>query len=143
MDEQLTLEYIFFHQQPYQQFKQFLQSKNIEMLKEGIDETDVEGFVIHIQDNLEDDISEEIEDYYDEMMELSENLVADESEDNETSRVGLNVTLMDGRSVLAEVDPDVLNRVLTVITHQELGNLVDAIADAVENPDQRPLCKRP
>jgi hypothetical protein len=143
MDEQLTLEYIFFHQQPYQQFKQFLQQKNIEMLKEGIDETDVEGFVIHIQDNLDEDISEEIESYYDEMMDLSETLVADESDDNETSRVGLNVTLMDGRSVLAEVEPDVLNRILTVISHQELGDMVDAIADAVENPDQRPLCKRP
>jgi hypothetical protein len=143
MDEQLTLEYIFFHQQPYQQFKQFLQQKNIEMLKEGIDETDVEGFVIHIQDNLDEDISEEIESYYDEMMDLSETLVADESDDNETSRVGLNVTLMDGRSVLAEVEPDVLNRILTVLSHQELGDMVDAIADAVENPDQRPLCKRP
>ncbi len=142
MDEQLTLEYIFFHQHPYQKFKQFLDSKNIEMLKEGIDETDVEGFVIHIQDNLDDDISDEIEEFYDEMMELSETLVAEESEDNETSRVGLNVTLMDGRSVLAEVEPDVLNRILTVVSHQELGNLVDAIADAVENPDQRPLCKR-
>jgi hypothetical protein len=142
MDEQLTLEYIFFHQQPYQKFKRFLESKNIQMLKEGIDETDVEGFVIHIQDNLEDDISEQIEDFYDEMMELSETLVADESEDNEFSRVGLNVTLKDGRSVLAEVEPDVLNRILTVVSHQELGNLVDAIADAVENPDQRPLCKR-
>ena len=143
MDEQLTLEYIFFHQQPYQKFKQFLQLKNIEMLKEGVDETDVEGFVIHIQDNLDEDISDEIEEYYDEMMELTEHLVAQESDINETSRVGLNVTLMDGRSVLAEVEPDVLNRILSVISHQELGNLVDAIADAVENPDQRPLCKRP
>ena len=142
MDDQLTLEYIFFHQQQYQKFKQFLESRNIEMLKEGIDETDVEGFVIHIQDNLDDEISEEIEDFYDEMMDFSETLVADESEDNESSRVGLNVTLMDGRSVLAEVEPDVLNRILTVVSHQELGNLVDAIADAVENPDQRPLCKR-
>lgn len=142
MDEQLTLEYIFFHQQPYQQFKQFLESRNIEMLREGIDETDVEGFVVHIQDNLDEQISEEIEDFYDEMMELNEALVAEENDSEETSRVGLAVSLSDGRSVLASVDPDVLNRILSVVTHQELGGLVDAISDAVENPDQRPLCKR-
>jgi len=29
-----------------------------------------------------------------------------------------------------------------VISHDELGKLVDAIADVVENPDVRPLCKR-
>jgi hypothetical protein len=142
MDEQLTLEYIFFHQQPYQQFREFLQNKQVEMLREGIDETDVEGFVIHIQDNLDDELSEEIEQFYDEMMELTENLVASEGDGVETSRVGLAVSLMDGRSVMASVEPDVLNRILTVVSHQELGNLVDAIADAVENPDQRPLCKR-
>lgn len=142
MDEQLTLEYIFFHQQPYQQFREFLQNKQVEMLREGIDETDVEGFVIHIQDNLDDELSEEIEQFYDEMMELTENLVATEGDGVETSRVGLAVSLTDGRSVMASVEPDVLNRILTVVSHQELGNLVDAIADAVENPDQRPLCKR-
>lgn len=142
MNEQLMLEYIFFHQKPYQQFKVFLQNKGVELLKEGIDETDVEGLVVCINDNLDDEISEQIEDFYDEMMELNEALIAEEDDSTEMHNVGLAVSLLDGRSVMAAVDPDVLNRVLSVITHNELGLLVDAIASVVENPDERPLCKR-
>ncbi len=142
MNDELLLEYIFFHEEPCNRFKQFLQSKQVELLKEGIDETDVEAFVVYIADDLDEVISEEIEQYYDEMMELNESLVMQDEGADEMNSVGLAVSLTDGRSVLATVDPDVLNRILTVITHDELGKLVDTIADAVENPDERPLCKR-
>ncbi len=142
MNDQLLLEYIFFHEQPYIQFKQFLQRKQVELLKEGIDETDVEAFVVYIADDLDDDLSDEIENFYDEMMELNESLVMQDEGMDEMNNVGLAVSLNDGRSVLATVDPDVLNRVLSVISHDELGKLVDTIADAVESPDERPLCKR-
>lgn len=142
MNDDLLLEYIFFHQPPCHRFKQYLQKIGVEMLKEGIDETDVEAFTVYIADNLDDDVSQQIEDFYDEMMELDESLVIEDDGADEYSQVGLAVTLKDGRSVMASVDPEVLNRVLTVISHDELGKLVDVIADAVENPDERPLCKR-
>ena len=142
MNEQLLLEYIFFHKQPCDQFKEFLQSKHVDLLKEGIDETDVEAFVVYIADDLNENLSEEIEDFYDQMMELNESLVMQDEDTGEMNNVGLAVSLNDGRSVLATVDPDVLNRILTVISHDELGKLVDTIADAVENPDERHLCKR-
>ena len=142
MTDELLLEYIFFNRPPCDQFKQYLQRIGVEMLKEGIDETDVEAFTVYVSDELDDDISEQIEAFYDQMMELDESLVIAHDDNDEYSQVGLAVTLNDGRSVMASVDPDVLNRVLTVISHDELGKLVDVIVDAVENPDERPLCKR-
>ena len=142
MNEQLLLEYIFFHEEPCNEFKKFLKSKNVDLLKEGTDETDVEAIVVYIADDLGDALSDEIEQFYDEMMELNESLVMQNEEADEMNNVGLAVSLNDGRSVLATVDPDVLNRILTVISHDELGRLVDTIAGAVENPDERPLCKR-
>jgi len=142
MNDELMLEYIFFHKQPYSQFKQFLNKKQVELLREDTDETDVEALVVCIADNLDDTLTEEIEAFYDEMMELNEVLVMQDEGSDEMNNVGLAVSLKDGRSVLASIDPDVLNRVLTVISHDELGKLVDVIADAVENPDERPLCKR-
>ncbi len=141
MNGQLMLEYIFFHEEPCRRFKAFLAEKGIEPLKEGLDKTDVEGMTVFIRDDLDDRLSDEIEAYYDEMMTLDESLVA-ETEEDEMHKVGLAVTLKDGRSVYAAVDPEVLARVLTVISHDELGRIVDAVADAVENPDERPLCKR-
>lgn len=142
MNDRLTLEYIFFHSQPYQLFKNFLQTRQVELLQETVDETNVEAYVVAIADDLDDELCEDIEAYYDEMMALSEQLVTQESSEDEMNMVGLAVSLQDGRSVLASVDPEVLDRILTVVSSKELGELVDAIADAVENPDQRPLCKR-
>ncbi len=142
MTDQLMLEYIFFHREPYARFLGFLVENGIEPLRTGTDQTDVEGLVVYLQDDLDEPLSDAIEAFYDDMMELNETLVAEQAEDVATNQVGVAVTLADGRSVLASVEPKVLNRVLTVITHQQLGELVDAIVDAVEHPDDRPLCKR-
>lgn len=142
MNDQLMLEYIFFHKKPYEEFLQFLSSKQVKPLKEAVDTTDVDGLIVFIQDNLDETLSDEIEAFYDDMMDLNETLVAEQDDSLEMNNVGLAVTLADGRSVLATVDPEVLNRILSVISHQQLGEMVDAIADAVENPDERPLCKR-
>ena len=46
-------------------------------------------------------------------------------------------------SACARVDPLLLGKVMEVLTPQELGDLVNAIVDAVEHPDAQPLCHRP
>ena len=141
MDQQLTLEYIFFHPEPYREFKQFLRRKRIDVLAESIDQSNVEGLVLRIPDNFDDDLMNEVEAYYDQMLQLNEALVANAESADELHIGGLAVTLADGQTVVAAVQPDVLSRVLSVISRQELGAFVDAIADAVENPDDQPLCK--
>ncbi|MES9991232.1 MAG: hypothetical protein ABW098_04725 [Candidatus Thiodiazotropha sp.] len=55
---------------------------------------------------------------------------------------GVNVTLRDGRVIQAVIDPGLMRRLLTVVSPQELGEFVDTIVAAVENPDDRPLCQR-
>lgn len=142
IDEQLMLEYIFFHEEPLSRFKAFLASHEIPILKQDLDETDITATTVFLQDDLDDEVETKIEDFYDEMMSLNEKLIAEQNQSDEKQQVGLAVSLKDGRSVFASVNPDVLNRILTVISHDELGELVDVIADAVENPDDRPLCKR-
>jgi hypothetical protein len=49
---------------------------------------------------------------------------------------------MNGTSVYADVSPELLHKIMQAVTPEELGDLVNAIADAVEQPDSRPLCKR-
>jgi len=142
MQEQLMMEYIFFHQQSFQRFKDFLLKNDIPVLKESVDQTDIEGFTIFLADDLEDIVSEQIEEFYDQMMELDEKLVAEDAGEDNLNQVGIAVALVDGQQVLASVDPDVMNRLLTVISHDELGQFVDDIVKVVENPDLRPLCKR-
>jgi len=134
------IEYIFFHTQPCDLFCAFLTQHKI-AFESNKDETDVEGLLIAIADDLDDAISDEIETYYDELMEMDEALLV-ESPDDVIDQAGLAVTLNNGESVFASINPDVLNRMLTVVSRDEIALFIDAIVNAVEIPDDRPLCKR-
>lgn len=57
------------------------------------------------------------------------------------SAVGIVVHLSDGSQSLARVDPDMVRRILSVLSPDELGQFVAKIADAVENPDDSPICQ--
>lgn len=134
------IEYIFFHPKPCDLFCQFLTEQNIPF-ENNKDETDVEGLLIAIADDLADAISDKIEGYYDELLEMDEALLVENPEDI-IDQAGLAVTLNNGESTFASIDPDVLNRMLTVVSRDEVAGFIDAIVNAVEQPDQRPLCKR-
>jgi len=139
-----VLEFIFFHKEPAKQFQNYLDSKKIPYIN-GIEyqaSIDEEGFTISISENYELDIITEVEDYYDEMMELNETLVSEHEDNEEIKTAGISVTLSDGTTVLADVDPNLIYKLSEALQPQEILQLVSAIADAVENPDKRPLCKR-
>ena len=139
-----VLDFIFFHQQPMKQFQTFLDARKVPY------ESDIEfqksigeaGFTVSISDDYELDFIAEIEAYYDEMMDLNEELVSAEEGDAEIKNAGISVNLSDGSVVLADVNPDLIYKLSTALTPDEIMELVSAIADAVENPDSRPLCKR-
>ncbi|MCU7939968.1 MAG: hypothetical protein KZQ64_10190 [gamma proteobacterium symbiont of Bathyaustriella thionipta] len=76
------------------------------------------------------------------MMELNEALISAEEGGEEIKNAGITVNLSDGSTVLADVDPNLIYKLSEALNPQEILQLVNAIADAVENPDKRPLCKR-
>ncbi len=138
------LDFIFFHKQPLQRFEDFLKAKNIPYEHDTEFQASVEeaGFTISISDDYDLDTIEQIEDFYDEMMDLNAQLVSEQEGSNEIKNAGITVNLSDGSTVLADVDPDLIYKLSTTLTPEEILELVNAIANAVENPDQRPLCKR-
>lgn len=132
------LEYIFFDQRPWQQFIDYLESLGLQPARSSGDQ----GWLVALPEDLDDALDEKIEAYYDQMLEMNESLVAEEEGEAHVHTAGVNVTLADGRVVQAAIDPSLMQRLLDAVTPQELGELVNAIADAVENPDERPFCQR-
>jgi hypothetical protein len=55
---------------------------------------------------------------------------------------GITVQLKDGRVSYADIDPNLLGRVMDCITPEEFSTIVDAIATAVENPQDQTYCQR-
>lgn len=129
------LDYIFFHKQPFESFVQFLNNKGIEFQCHNSEE----GFTVQIADNLDEQLSDEIEQEYDRLFEMNQQLMDQPETDN---AAGVVVNLKDGSTVYADIKPEVLAKILEVISAEKFGEVVNAIADAVENPDRRALCER-
>lgn len=132
------LEYAFFHQKISDQFLEFVRERGVSASVEK------EELCINVQlpEALDDVLLDEIEAYYDELLDMTEALATEEEGGEHIHNVGIAVQLNDGRSVLAAVEPELVNKLLEVISMEELNDLVSAVVDAVENPDERPLCKR-
>ncbi|MCU7946006.1 MAG: hypothetical protein KZQ72_05085, partial [Candidatus Thiodiazotropha sp. (ex Cardiolucina cf. quadrata)] len=97
---------------------------------------------VSLPEDLDDALDEKIETYYDQMLTMNEALIAEQEGMDHLHRAGVNVTLADGRVVQAEIELELMQRLLEAVSPVELGKFVNAIADAVENPDQRPFCQR-
>ena len=138
------LDFIFFHQQPLQRFEDYLKTKKIPFEHDTEFQASVEeaGYTISISDDYDLEMIEEIEAFYDEMMDLNEQLVSEEEGGNEIKNAGITVNLSNGSTVLADVDPNLIYKLSNALSPDEIMQLVSAITDAVEKPDQRPLCKR-
>jgi len=132
------LEYIFFDERPCARFVAFLKEKGL--APETAHEE--QGYLVLLPEETDDDLMDEIESFYDEMLDMNEELFAEAAGEEHVHTAGISVNLSDGRTVQALVDPKLLNRVLDAISTDELGQLVNAIVDAVENPDERPFCQR-
>jgi len=132
------LEYIFFHQQSLEQFVMRLEQQSIPYQARD----DNMGLVVAVADDLPDAITDPLDAYYDKLLEDAENLSVEEGEAAENYTAGLNITLSDGRTTSVEVAPELLNRILGAISFAELNQLLEAIVSSVENPDNRPLCRR-
>ena len=140
------LEYVFFDERPYRGFLTFLRSRGIEP-ETGTREDgfDLATFEVRLPEDLDDALAVEIEACYDRMMDMNQELfdqAAASGLDNQYA-AGVVVNLRNGRTVYAQVDPRLLNKVLQVVTPADFGQIVDAIATAVEDPDSHSLCQKP
>ena len=134
------LEYVFFDERPRDQFVTFLQQNSVELKLE-----EDEGLLkVWISEELDDDLDEAIEDLYDDMMALNQQLYEDENIEAEVgyNAAGIVLELNTGENVYAQVDPELLGRIMTVVTPDEFNTVVNAIVEAVENPDARTPCQR-
>jgi hypothetical protein len=132
------LEYILFDEDSWCSFCDFLRQLGLEP------ETTVaeEGWLIALPEDLDEALDSKIEAYYDQLLTDNEAMVAEREGDAHRHAAGVNVTLADGRVVQAVIDPKLMQRLLEAVSPQELGEFVDAIASAVEHPDERPFCRR-
>jgi len=133
------LEFIFFHHNISNMFINFIAELNIESHVEDDEDT----ITVSMSEDIEDELIEPIENEYDRLLDLSrEQTDSEEGESRQNyQKASLLICLKNGEKSYAHVDADIINRVLRSISKDELNRLIEAVADAVENPDGRSYCQ--
>lgn len=133
------LEFIFFHHNICKLFTDFITGLGIEYQVENDDET----ITVSVSEDIEDELIDQIEDKYDRLLDLSRDQT--DSEEGESrqnyQKASLLISLKNGEKSYAHVDVDIINRVLRTISTNELNQLIEAVTDAVEYPDDRSYCQ--
>ena len=132
------LDFVFFNASTREQFVAFLAGLGVAA---ELSEDD-ESFGVAVAETLEETLLDSIEVRYDELMVVDQSLFEQQQTDAGQHTAGVVLNLKSGNTVYAEVDPLLLGRIMEVLSPEEFGDVVNAIVDAVENLDRRPLCKR-
>lgn len=126
------LEYVFFDQGIRDKFVQALREKGIEA---GCDDLTVE-----VPEDLDDALADEVDYLYEKLLQETAELLEETDDALEKNAMGVHVVLEDGTPCTIRLDPDLVARLLTAISMEELRDMAQVIADGVQNPDNRPLC---
>ena len=132
------LEYIFFDERPWRGFLEYLENLDLTPKSTLSEET----WLVALPEDIEDELFERIEAFYDQMLDYNEELIAEAEGDAHVHAAGINITLSDGRIVQAAIDPKLMRRLLEAVTPEQLGEFVERVVDAVESPANSSLCQR-
>ena len=130
------LDYVFFHPDLRGRFVAYLDEQRVPYEVKS----EEEGMSVALPEDLDEELSDAIDELYDQLMDENAEILESESEIPATA--GVTVQLGDGRTTLVPVETGLMNRLFSVMTAEEVRDLFQSVAEAVENPDDRPICKR-
>lgn len=131
-------EYVFFHKSLASQFEQKALSLGVEVEKEE----DELCWQIMLPEDMPDEIEQRLSDFYDELLDQDQDMYESEHADTEFQGAALEITLKDGNKTYAETSPEIMSKVLSVLSFDELNILIHDIVTAVENPNDKTMCER-
>lgn len=135
------LEYLFFNLVFASKFAHFLESKNLTF--EQKEESIQKATLIRLSDDLDDDVWDEIDELYDDLAIQDQQLIQQTlQDDSKQAAAGIYIQLEGDKQTIAKVDPDTMNRMLEVISMDELNDFIEAVVSSVEHPDDGPMCEK-
>lgn len=135
------LEYLFFTQEIADKFISYLNDKGLEWAQHN--DPMLGSIVIKTPEDIEDALWDEMDDYHDSLGIEDQKLLENELDDStETNAAGIYIQLAGGYQTVAQINPEVMNRMLDVISMDEFNEFIEVIVRSVENPDDSPICQK-
>lgn len=129
------IEYIFFDAALRDKFVAYAKQRKIPCSAAD----DTMGLLVAIPEDLPDDVTDELENYYDVLENEQAHLSKTEGELKHLA--GFRFTLPNGESRMLPVQPEIAGRLLASFSLEEIQALFDAVADCTLNPNSEHLCQ--
>lgn len=129
------IEYIFFDTTLRDRFVVYAEQHGIPCTATD----DPMGMVVEIPEDITDELSDEVEAFYETLEREQEEM---SKEDGDLNRLaGFRFNLPDGQSRMLPIEPDIANRLMTHFTLEEIQHLLDDVALCTLFPNDEHLCK--
>ena len=133
------LEYILFSQPLRDRFIQWLEGNGVRYQTAG----EGDELLVLLDEELDEEIQDRIDEYYDLLLDESARIAdAEDDTPDAVHVVGIQFQRSDGRVGLVRITPELANRLHRCLDMSELQAFVQTVADAVEDADDGPLCRR-
>ena len=129
-------EYIFFDASLRDKFVAFVSEQGASYVVRD----DPMGLVVEVSEDIEPDVEDAIEQYYDQL-EFEQSQLLLEEEGGLKRIAGFNFNLPDGQSCMVPVQAEVASRLLEAFSMEEIQALFSAVALRALNPSEERLCK--
>jgi len=132
------LEYVLFAEPLRDRFTAWLEDNGIEYQTAG------EGneLLVLLDEDLDAELGEQVDEQYDLLLDESARIAdAEDDTPDAVHVVGIQFQCSDGRIGLVRITPELANRLHRCLDMVELQAFVQGVVDAVEHPDDGPLCK--
>lgn len=140
-----SFEYTFFDEEIAQKFCRHIEGMGQKALVRTEEAVSGEGmtYEVSIDGTLDDDAAAQLEDLYSEML-FGEQ--AAQIEGNVSGAIadacGVQVQLSNGEFTTVAIHPEIMNKILSVLTIEEVQKFLAQVAEDIENPKSGPICRR-
>jgi len=139
------MEYVFFNLNLAERFQGYCKALGVETsLISGETYSGELEFTVSLPDTLDGSIIEQIEEEYTGLL-FGEQASMIEGNDNSgavADACGVQVQLQSGQFTTVAIHPEIMNKVLSVLSVSELQQFLAKVAEDIENPKKGSVCAR-
>lgn len=137
------LEYTFFDTDIAERFCEQVHAHGLTTSMAEDDVTGEVSYVIKIEGEVPDDKANLIEEMYSDMLFGEQAAQIEGNEDGAIAdSCGVQIQLSNGEFTTVAIHPTIMNKILSVLSIDELQKFLAQVAEDIENPKQGPICRR-
>ena len=139
------MEYVFFDESLAKRFQAYCESLDVKTeLEADLTHTDDDSFTIKLNQKLSTEIVDLIEEEYGELLfgEQASMIEGNDEAGAIADACGVQVQLQSGQFTTVAIHPEIMNKILSVLSIDELQQFLAQVAEDIENPKLGPICSR-